>query len=60
MIEFSFRRTLSARALSYKTLPDLVPALQRLTPTGKAVLLLLLTEGLIRPGASALLGFPAS
>lgn len=32
-----FHRPPSAPALSYKTLPDLVPALQRLTPTKKAV-----------------------
>lgn len=60
VIERSSRISLSALALSYKTLPGLVPTLQRLPPTGKAVLLLLLAEGLIRPGAFALLSFPAS
>ena len=46
----------SAPALSYKTLPGLVPALQRLTPTGKAVLLLSLSGRLIRIGATCSLG----
>jgi len=46
----------SAPALPYKTLPDLVPALQRLKPTGKAVPLLLLPRGLIWTGASCSLG----
>lgn len=46
----------SALAFPYKTLPGLVPTLQRLTPMGKAVLLLLLPEGLIRTGAYCSLG----
>jgi hypothetical protein len=50
----------SAHALPYKTLPDLVPALQRLQPTGKAVPLLLLPRGLVWTGAIALLGFATS
>jgi len=39
-----FESYLSAPALSYKTLSDFVPALQRLPPTEKAVSLLLLTQ----------------
>jgi hypothetical protein len=60
MVEFPFRRTLSALALPYKTLTGLVPAPQRLPPTEKAVPLTALAEGLIRPGTLALLGFLTS
>jgi hypothetical protein len=56
MIDSPFRINLSAPALSYKTLSDLVSALQRLTPTGKAVPLLLLPRGLVRVGAYCSLG----
>lgn len=56
MIDSPSRANLSAPALSYETLSDLVPTLQRLTPTGKAVLLLLPPRGLIRVGAVCSLG----
>jgi hypothetical protein len=36
MIKLTFQCALSAHALSYETLSDLVPTLQRLPPTGKA------------------------
>jgi hypothetical protein len=56
MIDSTSRFNLSAHALSYKTLSDLVPALQRLTPTGKAVPLLLPPRGLVQAGAYCSLG----
>lgn len=56
MIDKPFRIYLSAPALSHKTLADLVPTLQRLTPTGKAVPLLLPPRGLVRVGAYCSLG----
>jgi hypothetical protein len=56
MIRSPSRMTLSVHALSYKTLSDLIPALQRLTPTRKAVLLLPLPRGLVWAGASCSLG----
>jgi hypothetical protein len=65
VIEQSFRIILSVPALSYKTLSGLVPALQRLGPTEKAVPTRLLPEGLTRGragcslGPSDLLGFLA-
>jgi hypothetical protein len=60
MIELTFRWALSAPALSYETLADLVPTLQRLPPTGKAVPLYCSSEGLVRTGTNALLGFSTS
>ena len=56
MIDTPFRVYLSAPALPYKTLSGLVPTLQRLTPTGKAVPLLPLPEGLVQVGAICSLG----
>jgi hypothetical protein len=51
-----FRIVLSVPALSYKTLSDLVPALQRLDPTKKAAPTRLLPEGLTRGRACCSLG----
>jgi len=56
MIEVSSRKPLSAPALPYETLADLVPTLQRLPPTGKAVPLYCSPEGLVRTGAKCSLG----
>jgi hypothetical protein len=52
MVKSLSQVTLSAPALPYKTLSDFVPALQRVAPTGKAALLLPLSGGLIRIGAT--------
>jgi hypothetical protein len=63
VIERPSRISLSALALPYKTLPDLVPTLQRFHPTEKAVSLIA-PEGLVRvgtncsPGLSDLSGSP--
>jgi hypothetical protein len=56
MIESPSRMTLSVHALSHETLTDLIPALQRLNPTRKAVPLLLPTRGLVWSEAYCSLG----